>query len=121
MHETGKIVHRDLKLDNCFVDKCMIVKIGDFGTCKLIDEESTMLKSKVGTDIYMAPEIFSSQPYEGPPVDIYSLGVILFTLLNAQFPYTRAGDKNHVRFLSNPVEILKKRGLKMEDEAISLL
>ena len=61
MHEARKIVHRDLKLDNCFVDKCMIVKIGDFGTCKLIDEESTMLKSKVGTTNYMAPEVLACQ------------------------------------------------------------
>jgi len=49
----------------------------------------------------MPPEMFNENPeYEGPPVDVYSLGVVLFTMLTGEYPYAKAGNFHHKRFLS---------------------
>jgi serine/threonine protein kinase len=122
MHKEGKIVHRDLTLDNCFLDKHMNVKIGDFGAIKMIAEEgSKTLKPFVGTEVYMPAEVFRPLDYKGAPVDVYSLGVALFTMLVGEFPYARAGNENHHRFLKNPSHFLTLRRVLLEDEAIALL
>jgi serine/threonine protein kinase len=52
MHEQG-IAHRDLKLENCFINKEVIVKIADFGTIKhFAGEKASPLRSFVGTMVY---------------------------------------------------------------------
>lgn len=74
------IVHRDIKPENIFVSELGDYKLGDFGIARTIDKTSSGL-SKKGTYTYMAPEVYKENAY-GPSVDIYSLGLVLYRLLN---------------------------------------
>ena len=75
-----KIVHRDIKPENIFVSPAGDYKLGDFGIARTVEKTTSGL-SKKGTYTYMAPEIYLGQPY-GTTVDIYSLGIVLYWLLN---------------------------------------
>lgn len=74
------IVHRDIKPENIFVSAAGNYKIGDFGVAKIVDKTKAGLSRK-GTHMYMAPEVYSGRPY-GATVDIYSLGIVMYKLLN---------------------------------------
>ena len=74
-----EIVHRDIKPQNIFVSPNGDYKLGDFGIAKTV--EKTMGGTKIGTYKYMAPEVYNNQPY-GSAADIYSLGLVLYWLLN---------------------------------------
>lgn len=73
------IIHRDIKPQNIFVSEHGDYKLGDFGIAKTV--EKTMGGTKIGTYKYMAPEVYNNQPY-GCGADIYSLGLVLYWLLN---------------------------------------
>ena len=73
------IIHRDIKPQNIFLSKHGDYKLGDFGIAKTV--EKTMGGTKIGTYKYMAPEVYNNQPY-GTAVDIYSLGLVMYWLLN---------------------------------------
>ena len=73
------VVHRDIKPQNIFMSPNGDYKLGDFGVSKIMDR--TMGGTKIGTYNYMAPEVYHNQPY-GCAVDIYSLGLVLYWLLN---------------------------------------
>ncbi len=77
--EAEGIIHRDIKPDNIFVSKDGNYKLGDFGVSKMA--ERTSGGTKIGTYNYMAPEVYNNQPY-GHAADIYSLGLVLYWLLN---------------------------------------
>ena len=74
------IIHRDIKPENTFISENGDFKLGDFGVARTI-EKTTGGLSKQGSYPYMAPEIYNGKPY-GSTVDIYSLGLILYRLLN---------------------------------------
>ena len=74
-----KIVHRDIKPQNIFVSRTGQYKLGDFGIAKTA--ERTTGGTKIGTYKYMAPEVYHNRPY-GSGADIYSLGLVLYWLLN---------------------------------------
>ena len=74
------IIHRDVKPENIFISEAGRFKLGDFGVAKTAASRSTGGSHK-GTERYMAPEVFLNQPY-GPTVDLYSLGLVLYRLLN---------------------------------------
>ena len=74
------IMHRDIKPENIFVSENGDFKLGDFGIARTAEKTTSGL-SKKGTYRYMAPEIYRGESY-GPSVDIYSLGIVLYRLLN---------------------------------------
>lgn len=74
------IIHRDIKPENIFVSETGQFKLGDFGTAKTAAARSTG-GSRKGTERYMAPELYMNEPY-GPTVDLYSLGLVMYRLLN---------------------------------------
>ena len=74
------IIHRDVKPENIFVNDFGYFKLGDFGIARKL-ENITGLLSQKGTFNYMAPEVASSSCYDAR-VDIYSLGIVLYKLLN---------------------------------------
>ncbi len=73
------IIHRDIKPANIFVSENGDYKLGDFGIAKTV--EKTSGGTKIGTYEYMAPEVYHDEPY-GAAADIYSLGMVLYWLLN---------------------------------------
>ncbi len=75
----ANIVHRDIKPQNIFVSRSGDYKLGDFGIAKI--SEKTQSGTKIGTFEYMAPEVYSGKPY-GAAADIYSLGLVLYWMLN---------------------------------------
>ena len=80
------ITHRDIKLENIMITDDNQVKLIDFGLSKSGSIEEIM-KSMSGTPYYMAPEIFSDKAYDSS-VDIWSLGVVLYTLLCGYRPFS---------------------------------
>lgn len=74
------IIHRDIKPGNIFVTDTGDFKLGDFGIARQLKQTATGL-SKKGTYDYMAPEMYKENPY-GSSVDIYSLGIVMYKLLN---------------------------------------
>lgn len=74
------IIHRDIKPHNVFVSESGRFKLGDFGIARTI-ERTTHATAGIGTYSYMAPEIAKDEPY-GQSVDIYSLGLMMYWLLN---------------------------------------
>lgn len=77
-HEEG-IIHRDIKPDNILVTDSGEFKLGDFGVAKTA--ERTMTGTRTGTPNFIAPEVYHNEPY-GKSVDIYSLGIVLYWMLN---------------------------------------
>jgi serine/threonine protein kinase/PAS domain-containing protein len=84
IHSKG-IVHRDLKLENCMLINEERVKIIDFGLGNFFLRGP--LHTSCGSSNYAAPELFLSKQYFGPPVDVWAMGVILFSMTTGQFPF----------------------------------
>ncbi len=109
--QTEKIIHRDIKPENIFIDSDGIFKLGDFGIARVM--ERTTHASMTGTPSFMAPEVFKGDAY-GPAVDIYSLGMVLYWLLNerrapflplppAGFTYSMSEEARSRRFSGEPL------------------
>ena len=88
------IIHRDIKPENIFISDNGDYKLGDFGIARTIERTSSGL-SKKGTYSYMAPEVYAGREY-GFSVDTYSLGLVLYRMLN----------KNRGPFLPQPPEAI---------------
>lgn len=74
------IIHRDIKPENIFVADYGNFKLGDFGIARIASQTSGA-STRAGTNAYMAPEIYRGEHY-GKTVDLYSLGLVLYRLLN---------------------------------------
>lgn len=85
MHAAG-ICHRDIKLDNIFLMKSGLVKLGDFGASCTFDQE-TKLTYRCGTTQYNAPELIKGSGYFGDEVDCWALGVVTYVMLVGKFPF----------------------------------
>lgn len=95
-HDNG-IIHCDLKPGNILQDKDGSIRVTDFGFAFLIAEGATNVGNSIGgTAGFIAPEIMSRQSLPTPATDIYSLGVLLWTLIIGRLPekpFTiRSGD-----------------------------
>ena len=92
IHERG-IIHRDIKPENILIDDEMRIKLLDFGfaTTKNIQQ----LTGYRGTHSYMAPEIKRGLIYDGRQIDIFSVGVVLFSLVRGLFPFGEARSSDY--------------------------
>ncbi|XP_062383577.1 putative serine/threonine-protein kinase SIK1B [Sardina pilchardus] len=80
------IIHRDLKAENLLLDANMNIKLADFGFGNFYKPGET-LSTWCGSPPYAAPEVFEGKAYEGPKLDIWSLGVVLYVLVCGTLPF----------------------------------
>ena len=92
------VIHRDIKPENIFISDSGDYKLGDFGIARTIERTTSGL-SKKGTYSYMAPEVYAGKEY-GFSVDTYSLGLVLYRMLN----------KNRGPFLPQPPQAITFAG-----------
>ncbi|XP_047332206.1 CBL-interacting serine/threonine-protein kinase 24 isoform X2 [Impatiens glandulifera] len=126
-HSKG-VYHRDLKPENLLLDSHGNLKVSDFGLSALQPQGIELLHTTCGTPNYLAPEVLSSQGYDGAAADLWSCGVILYVLMAGFLPFDETdlptlykkrikieGIKNHPWFQQHYVPL--KHG---EDEEINL-
>jgi NIMA (never in mitosis gene a)-related kinase len=81
-----RIVHRDIKTANIFLNKNKEIKIGDFGISKSLDQSVMAATAMIGTPYYLSPEMVEGKPYS-TKADIWALGVILYQLCSLRLPF----------------------------------
>lgn len=91
LHE-NRIIHRDLKLGNLFLNDDLQVKIGDFGLATRIEYDGERKKTLCGTPNYIAPEILNKKGHSFE-VDVWSIGCIMYTLLIGKPPFETSSLK----------------------------
>jgi len=92
-----RVIHRDLKIGNIFIGENMEVKIGDFGLATKLDFDGEKKRTICGTPNYIAPEVLEGKSGHSYEVDIWSLGVILYTLIIGKPPFETSDVKTTYR------------------------
>ena len=85
MHENN-IIHRDIKALNVFLTKDRKVKLGDLGVSKIFNSDTAMQGTRVGTPLYLSPELVQHQPYDFK-VDVWALGCVIFYMASLEPPF----------------------------------
>eukprot|EP00644_Phytophthora_capsici_P010418 jgi/Phyca11/548748/estExt2_Genewise1Plus.C_PHYCAscaffold_300061 len=89
LHE-NRIMHRDLKPANIFLTLKGVVKVGDLGLGRYLSENTMEARSKVGTPLYMSPEVLRGESYDWKS-DVWSMGCILYELAMLRSPFKSEG------------------------------
>jgi serine/threonine protein kinase len=95
LHANG-VIHRDLKPENVMVDERTWPRIADFGFSRFVSvEEALKMTAEIGSPLYMAPELYTDEPYN-TPVDVYAYAMLLFQLCTGRLPFpgVRPGELN---------------------------
>ena len=90
------VAHLDLKLENVMISPNNKLTVIDFGLCDILQTKDSLTNSFVGSPDYTAPEIWLKTPYSAFKADIYSMGVILYALICAGFPFTQEDRLNYI-------------------------
>ncbi|KAL7579402.1 hypothetical protein ACA910_014071 [Epithemia clementina (nom. ined.)] len=102
---SNSVIHRDLKLGNLFLDKDLNIKVGDLGLATRLEDPEEKRKTICGTPNYIAPEVIQndkSKRGHSFEVDIWSMGVVLYTILVGKPPYEAKDVKaTYQRILAN--------------------
>lgn len=103
------ITHRDLKLENILLDEKGDCKIADFGFSNMI-QPGQLFNTFCGSPLFVPPELILKQAYHGPPVDIWALGVMLFTMVAGYLPFweSKASMQSLLRKVVNGKFVLPK-------------
>lgn len=101
------------------MDRKCVLKMADFGLAKLFTGGS-VLSTLIGTPQYMAPEIFKGGVYDGPPVDIFACGVVLFMLVFGEFPFFKATDEYFGQFHNDTEAFMGSRGIDADAAFLDL-
>lgn len=92
-----RVIHRDLKLGNLFLTDKMELKLADFGLATKLEFEGDRKRTVCGTPNYIAPEVLCGKQGHSYEVDIWSIGVILYTLLIGKPPFETSDVKTTYR------------------------
>ncbi|KAH9904091.1 Pkinase-domain-containing protein [Xylariomycetidae sp. FL2044] len=107
LHSMG-LAHRDLKLDNVVVSENGIMKIIDFGSAHVFkypfESEIVLASGVVGSDPYLAPEVYDERRYDPQAVDIWSLAIVFCCMSLRRFPWKvpRLTDNSYKLFAAEP-------------------
>ncbi|XP_031217584.1 serine/threonine-protein kinase Nek4 isoform X2 [Mastomys coucha] len=91
LHEKH-ILHRDLKTQNVFLTRTNIIKVGDLGIARVLENHSDMASTLIGTPYYMSPELFSNKPYNYKS-DVWALGCCVYEMATLKHAFN-AKDMN---------------------------
>ncbi|XP_013988936.2 serine/threonine-protein kinase Nek4 isoform X2 [Salmo salar] len=91
LHEEH-ILHRDLKTQNIFLTKTNIIKVGDLGIARVLENQNDMASTLIGTPYYMSPELFSNKPYNHKS-DVWALGCCVYEMTTLKHAFN-AKDMN---------------------------
>ncbi|XP_069874683.1 serine/threonine-protein kinase Nek4 isoform X2 [Dipodomys merriami] len=91
LHEKH-ILHRDLKTQNVFLTRTNIIKVGDLGIARVLENNSDMASTLIGTPYYMSPELFSNKPYNYKS-DVWALGCCVYEMATLKHAFN-AKDMN---------------------------
>ncbi|KAF2121568.1 kinase domain-containing protein [Lophiotrema nucula] len=128
LHSMG-LAHRDLKLDNVVVNEHGIMKIIDFGSAAVFrypfENDLVLASGIVGSDPYLAPEVYDMSKYDPQPTDIWSMAIIFCCMTLRRFPWKapRVTDNSYKLFVSppndGPKSITNKSSTNLEPESAS--
>jgi len=90
-HRRG-VIHRDIKHANILVNDHGDLKLIDFGLSNFYLHNGKLMSTFCGTPAYAAPEMILGQRYAGPGVDLWSLGVVTYSMLTARFPFSNVAE-----------------------------
>uniref|UniRef100_A0A8D0AHF7 PAS domain-containing serine/threonine-protein kinase n=1 Tax=Sander lucioperca TaxID=283035 RepID=A0A8D0AHF7_SANLU len=90
------ILHRDIKDENIIIDKGFHIRLIDFGSAAMMAPKKLFFNF-CGTLEYCSPEVLQGNPYEGPELEMWSLGVLLYTLLFSENPFCGVGEILHAK------------------------
>lgn len=125
-----KIMHRDLKPDNIFLDEEMTAKLGDFGSGRLLEQENEFCATYCTTFDYAAPEVFGAVGMNGEeriktygnPADLWALGVTLLELLTTyKRPFWSVASVHHASHSEHFASMLAKKGLRRSRRSLPLI
>ncbi|KAK1061764.1 Nitrogen permease reactivator protein [Friedmanniomyces endolithicus] len=107
LHSMG-MAHRDLKLDNVVINEHGIMKLIDFGSAVIFrypfENEVVLATGVVGSDPYLAPEVYDQSRYDPRPTDVWSLAIVFCCMMLRRFPWKapRLSDNSYRLFVSPP-------------------
>ena len=111
--EKSRIIHRDIKPSNIFIDVYGNFKLGDFGIARQMERTQSTLSQK-GTEMYMAPEVRYGESGSSYNVDLYSLGLVMYRLLNGNRMPFEPADKEMISFQEREEALARRlRGEKL--------
>ncbi|CAI2361085.1 unnamed protein product [Moneuplotes crassus] len=96
-----RVIHRDIKLGNLFISSKMEIKVGDFGLATKLDFDGEKKRTICGTPNYIAPEVIEGKSGHSYEVDIWSLGVVVYTLLIGKPPFETSNVKKTYSRIKN--------------------
>ena len=117
--QSKNICHRDIKLENILITKDDIVKIIDFGFAVKTDKE-TYQNLFCGSPSYMAPEIVNKEKYIAQYSDIWSLGVLFYSMLYGRFPF-KANAQEDLFKVINDAKVEFPEDIEVNDKIKKLL
>ncbi|XP_071406646.1 serine/threonine-protein kinase Nek4 isoform X2 [Pithys albifrons albifrons] len=95
LHEKH-ILHRDLKTQNIFLTRTNIIKVGDLGIARVLENQYDMASTLIGTPYYMSPELFSNKPYNHKS-DVWALGCCVYEMATLKHAFN-AKDMNSLLY-----------------------